>query len=276
MSSDIYAFGSLAICERAPFPVCDILNFPQQCVLKHPVPGITNLAELIVCALSIAAAVYFILRCRMKKAAVGRLEMIIFFLWYFLAVVLELVIGGIGLGAPASTYVGALQVGSTAAAFVALFLNGFVGYQWLDDGTTISLLGIFGTSALYGIVAAYFAADASLQINFKTSPGSPINIPLYVCYFIVPVICVGLYVITAAVLVFMYLRSRRPLGLLLGAFLAFVLAAMFALFVSFAICQGTSGAIDGRFLVTFWIAMAVWWVFRFWDSITEDTWEDEF
>jgi len=267
-------FGSLSICQYAPFPLCDLLNFPVQCV-PTPIAGIRSLSELIVCALSIAAILYFILRCRFKKAAVGHLEMTIFLWWFLLALIAELIIGGIGIGGTALTYIGAIQVGATAASAVALLLNAFVGYQWIDDGTRMSLLGIFGASAVYGVVVAYLAADASFGISFKTTPQSPVNMPLFIGYFIVPAVCVVAYIGVALALVLRYLRSRRPLGLLIGAFLAFVLAALFAVFVSQPMCTGTNAAIDGRFLVTFWMTVAVWWAFRFWDSITEDSWDDD-
>jgi len=272
MSSSI-AFGSFSLCTTTSFPVCDLLPFQPTCV-PTPLAGIRNIGELILCALTIVSVLYFLIRCKMKKSAVGRLEMTIFMSWVLVAVIAELVLGGIGATGTSLKYVGAVQIGSTAAAFIALSLNGFVGYQWLDDGTSISLLGVFGTSLLYGIAVSYLAADASLQINFNTSPSTPVNVPLFVLYFIVPVLCVVIYTAAQTVLVMKYLRSRHPLGLLAGAFLAFVLAVMTALFISSLMCTGTNSAVDGRFLITFWIVIAVWWVFRFWDSITEDSLDD--
>lgn len=214
--------------------------------------------------------IYFFLMCRRKKAAVGRMEMIVFLTWYLLSIIFELVLGGIGVGGNVGKIIGALQVGSATASIIALFLNGFVGYQLLEDGTSLSMLGIIGSSLLYGIATAYLAADASYQINFKVTTNDPVNIPLYIIYFIVPLACLVLYVIAMVSLVFKYLQSRRQLGLLVGAFLAFVLSQFFGFFSNVELCKASNGRVDGRFLVTFWILVAVWWVYRFWDSITED------
>jgi glucan phosphoethanolaminetransferase (alkaline phosphatase superfamily) len=272
-----WTFGSFSFCHQASFPLCDLFpDIPHNCATTSPDP-FYNLAEFIASIVALLITLYYITRCFRKRAAVGRKEMMIFFLWYMATLVTEALLSiSIIHSSSAAKYVGAVGAGTMAGTAIALVLNGFVGFQWLDDGTTVSLLGVFGASALYAIVVGYLAGDAAFQINFSVTNSNPVDIPLYITYLLVPAACVLVYTITTMILVFKYLRSRRPIGFISLALLAFILAQLFLLFINEPICNSTNGNMDTRWLGTVWTAIAVFFVYKFWNSVTEDDWEDPF
>lgn len=94
--------------------------------------------------------------------------------------------------------------------FWILLLNGFVGFQWTEDGTSLSLwvfrissLAIFGL--VYGISLGTF-----LHLGFL-SPKQPFL--LYFTYYMFPFACFFIYVVLQVILVLNTMEDLWPLGI---------------------------------------------------------------
>lgn len=71
----------------------------------------------------------------------GRKEMVIFFYLYLGCVLLELLLMSniIPLSGKMYKYFAAAHIATITAAFAILLCNGFVGFQWAEDGTIASV-----------------------------------------------------------------------------------------------------------------------------------------
>jgi hypothetical protein len=95
------------------------------------------------------------------------------------------------------------------ATFWCLLLNGFVGYQFLEDGTQLSLWLIRLASLGVGVVTGLIALG-----TFKSMVGlNPENpVALWIAYYIFNGASLVIYVILQIVLVITKLEDRWPLG----------------------------------------------------------------
>lgn len=82
-----------------------------------------------------------IFHVRSKYTAVGRKEIITFFYLYMALTVVSLVLdsGVVPLSSVVFPYFVAVQCGLTTATCWCLLVNGFVGFQFAEDGTPLSL-----------------------------------------------------------------------------------------------------------------------------------------
>lgn len=166
----------------------------------------------------------------------------------------------------------AVQAGFAVATFWTLLLNGIVGFQLIEDGTLLSTLSVFGSGGIVTIITAVFGADAGLGLTslfVPEDPSNPKSLAMWILYFIVPAACLGGYLILQTIMVLRLLGTRRPLIMLLLALVAFALAQVFYIVVSNPICAGTNAMVDGSFAATVLTGVAVVFLFRYWDSITE-------
>jgi Chitin synthase export chaperone len=94
-------------------------------------------------------------------------------------------------------------------------LNALVGFQFLDDGTPISI-GLFCVSAaILAIGTGFIAFDTAFSWTGYFTPslsGNYQNVGLYVLYLLIPLICLVLFFILETVLVIRVLGERRPLS----------------------------------------------------------------
>ena len=76
-----------------------------------------------------------------KYTAVGRKEIVIFFYLYMVDTILALLLVSniIPTSLNVYPYFTAAYVGLVTSTFWCLLLNGFVGFQWAEDGTPMSL-----------------------------------------------------------------------------------------------------------------------------------------
>jgi hypothetical protein len=82
-----------------------------------------------------------IFHVRSKYTAVGRKEIITFFYLYMALTVISLILdsGVVPLSSVVFPYFVAVQCGLTTATCWCLLVNGFVGFQFAEDGTPLSL-----------------------------------------------------------------------------------------------------------------------------------------
>lgn len=170
----------------------------------------------------------------------------------------------------------AAHIAAITATFWILLLNGLVGYQLLDDGTSLSVGLVLLSAAAFFIGTGYIALDTGFSWTgyWDSSYGLPRhrNIALYVLYQLLPLVFAFFYFVLESVLVLRMLGERRPMIWLLAAALLFAIAQIFNYVISVHICRPTNGAINGTFFQTLFNLLSVIMVWVFWSSITEDDW----
>ena len=152
-----------------------------------------------------------IFNIRSKYTAVGRKEIVMFFYLYLIDTILEffLISNIIPAGTSAFNWFSAFHVASITTTFWILLLNGFVGFQWAEDGTPMSLWFFRGTGS------AVFAVSFFISIaTFNDIAGLSKNnaIALYIIYFIFNLVAFLIYSVLQIILVVNTLEDRWPLG----------------------------------------------------------------
>ncbi|KAJ3053428.1 Chitin synthase, class 7, partial [Quaeritorhiza haematococci] len=204
-----------------------------------------------------------------KYTAVGRKEIVMFFYMYAATVILEflLVSGIIPTASNVYRYFVAGHIGLVMATLWCLLLNGFVGFQWAEDGTPLSLWSIrISSLVIFGIT--YFISIATFQQIGGFSKTAPV--PLFIVFFAFSVAFVAIYVLLQIVLVINTLDDRWPLGDILFGFTFFVAAQLFMYVFSSRICDMAKHYIDGMFFGAICTLLAVMMVYKYWDSITKE------
>ncbi|GAA5853158.1 hypothetical protein JCM3766R1_000901, partial [Sporobolomyces carnicolor] len=220
-----------------------------------------------ICALLMV--VIMVLHVRSKYTAVGRKEILVFFYLYFgvelIAIFLDSSI--IPTSSSVYPYFAAIHLGLLCCTYWALLVNGFVGFQVVEDGTPVSLWTLHGSTFVVGLVTGLIALA-----TFKDSAGLSSAKPtaLFVFEFVFPLVCVVAYVVAQLLLVVRTLDDRWPL--LDIAFGCFFFVAAQVLFYGFSntICDQASHYIDGTFFHTLCTLFGTMMVYKYWCSITKE------
>jgi len=270
-------FGKFdGICETAALVICPLVGTAQGiepvCYSRNVDIAGTLIFQPSTCFVHIVAiimTVIMILHIRSKYTAVGRKEIVMFFYLYAIIELLAIFLdsGIIPTSNNAYPWFAAVYTGFVAAAYCCLLINGFVGFQFAEDGTPLSLWGLRGASLLL------FALGFFLSIaTFKGFAGFDYTktTALWIIYILWPLVCVVVYVVSQLILVFQTLEDRWPIGdIIFGA--AFFTVAQVVMFAfSVTICDAVKHYIDGLFFFTLCMLLSVMMVYKYWDSITRE------
>jgi len=213
--------------------------------------------------------VIMILHVRSKFTAVGRKEITAFFYIYTLLTVASLVLdsGVIPPGSGPYPYFAAVQNGLTSALTTCLLINGFVGFQLYEDGTTLSVWLLrsasFAMFVITGLVSlATFKSWAGL--------GPTHTLGLFIVLYLVSGIELFIYVVMQIILVTNTLQDRWPLGDIAFGVFFFVIGQVILYVFSTTICNAVQHYLDGLFFATICNLLAVMMVYKYWDSITRE------
>jgi len=108
-----------------------------------------------------------------------------------------------------------LHLGAMVATVWVLLMNAVVGFQFLDDGTPVSLGLIFASAAALFIGTGYIALDTGYGWTgyWNDSLSAPNrHIALYVLYQLVPLVFLFLYFVLESILVLRVLGETRPMS----------------------------------------------------------------
>ncbi|RYO64787.1 Chitin synthase export chaperone [Alternaria arborescens] len=275
-------FGDFqTICEKAPLPLCalvghqDINNgvgIQTECYARTVEIANTLIFETandFMHILAMVMTVVMIIHVRSKFTAVGRKEITSFFYIYLFLTIISLVLDA-GVAAPGSAaypYFAAAQNGLVSALCTCLLINGFVGFQLYEDGTTLSVW-LLRLSTL----VMFIVGGAVNLLTFKgwagLNPGNPIAI--FVVTYIVNAICLFVYAVSQIILVVGTLEDRWPLGDISFGIFFFVIGQVILYVFSDTICDQVQHYIDGLFFATICNLLAVMMVYKYWDSITRE------
>ena len=191
----------------------------------------------------------------------GRKEITSFFYIYLLLTVVSLILdsGVTPPGSPAFPYFAAAQNGLASALCTCLLINGFVGFQLYEDGTTLSIW-LLRLSSL----AMFIIGGAVSLLTFKRwagmNPENPVGI--FVVTYIVNAICLFIYTASQILLVLGTLDDRWPLGDITFGIFFFVIGQVILYVFSDTICDGAQHYLDGLFFATICNLLAVMMVYK--------------
>jgi hypothetical protein len=269
-------FGDFtSICRQSALPLCALVgpvnpisNTPSilpACYARSIELANTIIFETAVDFMHLIAlgmTVIMILHVRSKFTAVGRKEITTFFYIYMCLTIISLMLDA-GAVAPGPTglypYLVAIQGGLTSALCTCLLINGFVGFQLYEDGTTLSVwllrlcsLGMFVISFVVSLM------------TFKGWGGlGPTNtIGLFVVLYIINGICICVYLIMQIFLVVNTLQDHWPLGDIAFGVAFFVVGQVILYVFSSRICDKVQHYLDGLFFATICNLLAVMMVYK--------------
>ncbi|KAJ3317421.1 Chitin synthase, class 7 [Blyttiomyces sp. JEL0837] len=204
-----------------------------------------------------------------KYTAVGRKEIVMFFYLYALTTIVEflLVSGIIPTASTPYPYFAAAHVGLTVATLWSLLFNGFVGFQWAEDGTPLSLWSL-RISSFVIFAISFVLSIFTFQNRGPFTSATPTG--LFIVYFIFSGGFILVYSIMQVILVVNTLDDRWPLGDLTVGLIFFALGQVFEYVLSTKVCQMAQHYIDGLFFGTICSLLGVMMVYKYWDSITKE------
>lgn len=270
------SFGSFdTFCQQVSLTVCPLVGNAVQpsCYSRNVelVRGslLFSPATIVIHFIALVMTGIMIYHVKSKYTAVGRKEITMFFYMYIVVTILEmlLVSGWVPVSSSVYPWFTAAHVGMITTTCWCLLLNGFVGFQWAEDGTAMSLW-FFRISSLVVFAIVFAVAISTFENALGMSSASPIG--LFVIYFILNGIMLLVYVVLQIVLVINTLDDRWPLGDILFGFTFFVLGQIFMLALSVDVCEAAKHYIDGLFFGTICSLLGVMMVYKYWDSITKE------
>ncbi|ORZ10399.1 chitin synthase III catalytic subunit-domain-containing protein [Absidia repens] len=270
------AFSFNGICQTVALSLCPLIGSSdgiEPVCYSRNVDLAGNLifqpATMIIDIVAIIMAAIMIYHIRSKYTAVGRKEIVMFFYLYMITVFLEmlLVTGIIPTSSVVYPWFTAVHIGLISATFWCLLLNGFVGFQFAEDGTPLSLWSIRISSLIIFLIVGFISIATFQNLGpFKAnSPGA-----LWAFYFIINGVAFIVYVISQIILVVNTLDDRWPLGDILFGTAFFIVGQVLMYIFSVVICDQVKHYVDGLFFGTICTLLAVMMVYKYWDSITKE------
>ncbi|KAF9163617.1 Chitin synthase, class 7 [Mortierella sp. AD011] len=226
-------------------------------------------STLIIHIIALVMTAIMIYHIRSKYTAVGRKEIAMFFYLYMLVTVMDLLLisGIIPTASNLYPYFTGVHIGLISATFWCLLLNGFVGFQFAEDGTPLSLWSI-RISSFVIFLAITFLSIATFESLGPFSATNPVT--LWVVFFVFNGACLLIYVILQILLVVNTLDDRWPLGDIVFGVAFFSVGQVILYVFSLNICNFAKHYIDGLFFGTIATLLSVMMVYKYWDSITKE------
>lgn len=191
----------------------------------------------------------------------GRKEITTFFYVYMILTIVSLILdaGVVPPGSAVYPYVAAIQIGFASALCISLFINGFVGFQLYEDGTTLSVWLIRLCSIAWWVVTT---AVSLLTFKGWAGVGPTKSAGLFVVVYLINGLFLLVYIIMQTLLVVNTLQDRWPLfDIIFGVFF-FVIGQVILYIFSDMICESASHYLDGIFFATICNLLAVMMVYK--------------
>jgi len=224
------------------------------------------------CFVHIAALIMtliMILHVRSKYTAVGRKEIVFFFYIYMVIELLAIFLdsGIIPTANGSYPWFAAIYAGLIGAIYWCLLINGFVGFQFAEDGTPMSLWFLrLSSLVVWGV--CFFVAIGTFKgiggLGYTSTTG------LFITYLIFPAVCVIIYAVSQLILVVRTLDDRWPIGDILFGLAFYAIGVVLLLAFSVKICVAVAHYIDGVFFFALCMLLSVMMVYKYWDSITKE------
>lgn len=239
-----------------------------------------NIANMVVCGVSIIVTAILVLQVSRRRAAVGRVELRTFLLFYILSLALQIVTTGSVLqqGGTPITVLTAIHAAVVASMFWLLFWNGLVATQLVEDGTLSSLIPFFIVGFIIFVGTLYISLDTGLGFTnaFKSTPPADLkNIALFILTSIWPGAAIIFYYILMAYVITVVLREKKPLGYLTSAFIVMAGSQVVFMLANDPLCKAAQQKVDGSFIATLLETISVVLLIVTWSSVTEESWGED-
>jgi len=199
--------------------------------------------------------------CADERCTTGRKEITTFFYFYALLTMFSLVIdcGVVPPGSSVYSYFVAAQCGLTSATCLCLMINGFVGFQLYEDGTTLSVWLLRVCSSVMFLISF---AVSMLTFQGWGGLGPENSVGLFVVVYIFSALFLAVYVAMQLILVVGTLQERWPLLHILFGVLSFIFGQIILYVFSRTICDNVEHYMDGLFFATLLNLLAVMMVYK--------------
>ncbi|KAH8923845.1 hypothetical protein BT69DRAFT_1261978 [Atractiella rhizophila] len=273
-----FSFGSFEkICEEVSLIVCPLLGtggggIEPTCYSRNVEIGNTLIFQPATSFIHIVALIMvtiMVFHIRSKYTAVGRKEIVLFFYLYAAIEILAAFLdsGIIPTSSPVYEYFAAAHTALICATFWCLLLNGFVGFQFAEDGTPASLWTLrISSFIVFGIT--FFVAIATFKNIGPFSPEKGTGI--WILLFIFDGVCAVVYIVSQFILVLRTLEDRWPIGDIAFGTAFFAAGLVLTYGFSVKICDFAEHYIDGLFFGNLLFLLSVMMVYKYWDSITKE------
>ncbi|KAJ2833331.1 hypothetical protein GGI24_000884 [Coemansia furcata] len=251
----------LSLCQRSPLPVCRLFGdmvLPTCHLNPYEAGGayFVNLPDFVISIIALLVTLYLGFRAHRRLDAVGRREIALLLTLFSVCLVLNI----------------------AGADFIYMSAKANrVRFQIMADGSFASILSIVVSTAIIFIGFGYMAADTAFGISsgLKPKPSDPLYSPgLFTMYLVFPLVALVVYITAQSIIVVKYLAVRLPLIWLFSSLVCFAVAQVLLFVASKKICTGSNSKIDGAFFATLLDSAAVFCIYGFWTSITEDDTEE--
>jgi hypothetical protein len=143
-------------------------------------------------------------------------EMQLFLVGYIIVEICEIFsTGGFPLNNATRKAFSAVHIAAIVATLWILMLNGFVGYQLLDDGTALSMGLLVVSAVILFVGTGYIALDTAFSWTGywdSTLIGNNRAYALYTLYQLAPIIFLVIFFLLEAFLVLRILGERKPMS----------------------------------------------------------------
>lgn len=168
--------------------------------------------------------------------------------------------GVIPIGSTPYAYFTAVQCGLSSAVCMCLMINGFVGFQMYEDGTTFSVWLLRTCSFIMFVLTGAIALLTFQGWAPGLAPDKTTG--LFVLLYVFNTLFIVVYVVMQVLLVLGTLEDRWPLGDLAFGVIFFIVGQILLYVFSEKICQGVAHYLDGLFFASITNLLAVMMVYK--------------
>lgn len=288
-----------AICSKTPLPLCSVIKSKTHLILSNSTiihdfnPSNLNVGVLPRCyarSIDLANTVIFdvgtafinigalgviliiLYNIRQKYTAIGRSEYLYFFQLTLLLIIFTLVVdcGVSPPGSPSYPYFVAIQIGFAGACCWALLINGFLGFNIWEDGTTKSMLLVRGASLL-GFVANFLASILTFKTWITDHKVASMDASgMIVVVYIINAIFLAVFVICQLLVSLIVVQNLWATGAIVLGLFFFVAGQVLVYAFSSQICEGFKHYLDGLFFGSICNVFTWMMVYKTWDMTTDD------
>ena len=176
-------------------------------------------------------------------------------------------------GNGAYLYFTAVQNGLTSALTMCLLINGFVGFQLYEDGTTLSVWLLRGASITMFVIT-FLVSLATFKGWAGLSPTKTIG--LFVVLYLVSGLELLIYVVMQVILVVNTLQDRWPLGDIAFGVFFFAIGQVILYAFSTTICNAVQHYLDGLFFATTCNLLGVMMIYKVCSTPNVSFWTIDF
>lgn len=278
-------FGSFnSICSKAAFPLCSVVasvdenSYFSRGIVPECYAQSVELANTMIFQIGnafiqfggIIIVLVIIFNVRAKYTAIGRTEMLTFY-YLIIALLVSTLVVDCGVSPPSSlsyAYFVSVQLGLASASCICLLYNGFLCFQFWEDGTKFSMWLLRIISGSWFIVNFIISLITFKSWNTSLNPNA--TLALFIVTYVINALILFIYLVSQIILVIFALHNLWLIGALFLAVFFFVAGQICCYVIPLTICNGTHHYIDGLFFASLGNVFTIMMIYKFWDMITTD------